>query len=158
MVRKYHVDILVDNLAPSSAPVYRADGDEEWYFLDSDGRTWRTCEGSKVRPPEFEMVHGSKNALMRQVHRALASICMLQEHGGTAIIAVRSCRQAPGVGGGASLPWVLTGSLIMTSKPVTELAASMAGGLEGVPPHIVIDDKTMEYLDYMDMVEEVHAL
>jgi hypothetical protein len=155
MGRNYVVEVLVDRLGPGSAAVYDSDPDEEWYYLDADGRTWKTFSGKRCHAPEFELAGPTQQSVVRQVERAIATICLLQEHGGTAVLAVRSfhCVSGPELSA-----WELTGSLIITKKSPRELGTIGSERMEGLPAHMVVDDFTMRHLDYMEEVEEVHDL
>ena len=150
---KYKVEILVDRLDPGDLPVYTSDPTEEWYFLDEDGRTWKTFQGRQCHAPEFELA--GKNALecTRQIERAIATICLLQEHGGTAIMAVRSFHA---VQGPEMTVWSLVGSLIITQKAADELGVVGSERLPGMPAKLEIDEFTIPLLDNAEMVEEVH--
>lgn len=155
MGTQYFVDILYDQLGPGAAPVYESDPDEEWYFLDADGKTWKTFPAAKkCYAPEFELAGATKASVVRQVQRAIATICMLQEHGGTAILAVRNILEQRSGTNGAF--YSLVGSLIITKKTLREIKTSIGRVPNAIPPHIVIDDFTMQHLDYMDTVEDVH--
>jgi hypothetical protein len=153
MGRNYVVEILVDRLGPGSAPVYESDPDEEWYYLDGDGRTWKTFSGKRCHAPEFELAGPTQQSVVRQVERAIATICLLQEHGGTVVLAIRSFHQ---VQGPEMAAWELTGSLIITKKSPRELGVVGSERMDGLPAHMVVDDFTMRHLDYMEDVEEVH--
>lgn len=153
MGRPYYVEILIDRLGPGSAAVYESDPDEEWYYLDGDGRTWKTFSGKRCHAPEFELAGPMQQSVVRQVERAIATICLLQEHGGTAVLAVRSFHR---VQGPEMAAWELTGSLIITKKSPRELGVVGSERMEGLPAHMVVDDFTMRHLDYMEEVEEVH--
>lgn len=82
---------------------------------------------------------------------------MLQEHGGTAILAWRNFMWIKGSLGDV---WTLNGSLIMTPRSRDELNLSIEHRPPGddFPTRFEIDDSTIERLNNLDLVEEVHDL
>ncbi len=152
---KYAVEIVVDRLSPGSMPVYTSEPDEEWYYLDSDGKTWKTHQGKQCHAPEFEIAGMSQRECAREIERALATICLLQEHGGTAIMAVRNFMA---VQGPERTVWSLAGSLIMTEKSIDGLTARGSPNLPELAGSLVVDELTLRHLDNEEAVEQVHDL
>lgn len=156
MGRLFIVDILADQLRAGDIPSYETgDIDEDWFFLDEDGHTWKTSSGRRCYAPEFEFAGPTKQSVIRHFERTIATICMLQEHGGTAILAWRNFMWVKGVSGDV---WSLTGSLIMTPRSRGELNIEHRPPGDDFPTRLEIDDSTIERLNNLDLVEEVHDL
>lgn len=158
----FTIEVLSYRVRDGEYAVYRPVGDEEWYYLEADGKTWKTADKKTVLP-ELEIAAPSAIGINRFLIRALATIANLQEHGGTAIVFVRSYRRE-NFGIGNQDTWSITGSVVMTAKtgePVREavkLFDRQIVAVECVPTHLKIDEFTIQHLDYIEQVEEVHDL
>lgn len=156
----FTVEVLSYTVREGEYAVYRPLGDEEWYYLEADGRTWKTADRT-TELPEMEIAAPTVVGVNRILTRAFAIIANLQEHGGTAIVFVRSLKLEKLETGDV---WSFVGCVVMTAKtgePVREavkLFDRTIISVEGIPAHLEIDELTVQHLDYLDQVEEVHNL
>jgi hypothetical protein len=160
MSRKYLVDVLAFRVRDGELPAYRPSGDEEWYYVDDDGHTWKTTAGKNVVLPEIEIAGFTAESVTRMITRAIATIANLQEHGGTVLIFARSFHQVVG----EKAVWTFVGSVVMTARKgqtvrdAVDLFDRKPVSVEGMSASMEIDDFTLEHLDYLDTVEDVHDL
>lgn len=162
MGRQYLVDVLAFKVQDGEMPAYRPVGDEEWYYVDADGRTWKTATlaSKSVALPEIEIAGFTAESVTRMITRAVATIANLQEHGGTAIIFAREFSRIFS----SKHLWTFVGSVVMTAKkgqPVkdaVELFDREPVLVNGMKATLEIDDLTVQHLDYLDTVDEVHDL
>ncbi len=157
---RFIVDVLALKLVEGALAVYRPIGDEEWYYLGED-LTWRVAEGRPARfaLPTVELARSGIEFVVRAMTRFIATIVNLQEHSGTVVIFVREFRTIKEPDGTEYAGFI--GSILMTtSKDLTRLPVSLSANIiEGfTPSRLEIDKSTIETIDLMDTVDEVHSL
>lgn len=162
MGRHYLVDVLAFKVQDGEFPAYKPVGDEEWYYVDEDGHTWKTATAASksVALPEIEIAGWTLDSVTRIITRAVATIANLQEHGGTVIIFSRNLSRVFS----SNTIWSFTGSIVMTAKKgqsvkdAVDLFDRDPCLVEGMRTTLEIDDFTVQHLDYLDTVEDVHDL